>query len=84
MACCINADLTDVGDSDRPSRTVVGAGGSDHPGVYSEPVGQAGQQRERANSVGQHAVRGGYQTSRHLTDRLVVAVADILRFDAAR
>ena len=38
--------FAEVCDSDRAPRTVVGAGGGDHPGVHRELVGQVREQRQ--------------------------------------
>ena len=44
---------------------------------------EVGEQRQRVNIVGRHAVRGGDQTGGRLSDGGVVAIADVVRFDAA-
>ena len=75
--------FAEVCDSDRAAGTVVRAGGGDHPGVHRQLVGQVGEQRQRANIVGRHSVRGGDQAGGRLSDGGVVAIADVVRFDAA-
>src|SRR5262249_18211537 len=50
---------------------------------HGQLVGQVGEQRQRVNIVGRHSVRGGDQAGGRLPDGGVVAISDIVRFEAA-
>ncbi len=73
----------EVGNADGATIAVARPRCRHHPGVDGQLVGQVGQQRQRVDVVGRHAVRRGDQARGRLPDCGVVAVADVARFDAA-